>query len=97
MNSSGMRKTRRAKALLMAATCLAGGFAAPAFAQAPPGAGEVEERAALRQRDHRVRELGYTMDPMNELSKKFLGAQRVEELVATRAGLGQIAEMEKRA
>ena len=43
MNSSGMRKTRRAKALLMAATCLAGGFAAPAFAQAPPGAGEVEE------------------------------------------------------
>ena len=57
----------------------------------------VEERAALRQRDHRVRELGYTMDPMNELSKKFLGAQRVEELVATRAGLGQIAEMEKRA
>ena len=28
---------------------------------------------------------------MNELSKKFLGAERVDELVATRAGLGQIA------
>ena len=54
----------------------------------------VEERAALRQRDHRVRTLGYTMDPMNELSKKFLGAARVDELVATRAGLGQIAELD---
>lgn len=49
-----------------------------------------EERAALRERDHLVRTYGYTLDPMNELSKKFLGAQRVEELVATRAGLGQI-------
>ena len=50
-----------------------------------------EERAALRERDHLVRTYGYTLDPMNELSKKFLGAERVEELVATRAGLGQIA------
>ncbi|WP_244932144.1 hypothetical protein [Nocardioides sp. W7] len=57
----------------------------------------VEERAALRERDHRVRTLGYTMDPMNELSKKFLGAERVDELVATRAGLGQIREMENHA
>ena len=51
----------------------------------------VEERAALRERDHMVRKYGYTMDPMNELSKKFLGEQRVNELVATRAGLDQIA------
>ena len=56
-----------------------------------------EERAALRQRDHQVREYGYTMDPMNELSKKFLGEQRVNELVATRAGLDQIAALEGRA
>lgn len=56
----------------------------------------VEERAALRRRDHLVRRYGYTLDPMNELSKKFLGAERVDELVATRAGLGQIAELEGR-
>ena len=54
----------------------------------------VEERAALRERDHQVRTYGYTMDPMNELSKKFLGAERVDELVATRAGLDQIASPE---
>ncbi len=53
----------------------------------------VEERAALRERDHLVRTYGYTLDPMNELSKKFLGADRVDELVATRAGLGQIAAL----
>ena len=54
----------------------------------------VEERAALRERDHLVRRYGYTLDPMNELSKKFLGADRVEELVGVRAGLGQIAELD---
>ncbi|CAM3259750.1 hypothetical protein NODU109028_07535 [Nocardioides dubius] len=53
-----------------------------------------EERAALRRRDHLVRTYGYTLDPMNELSKKFLGAERVEELVAVRAGLAQIAEID---
>jgi hypothetical protein len=53
----------------------------------------ISERAALRERDHLVRTYGYTKDPMNELSKKFLGAERVDELVATRAGLGQIAEL----
>ncbi len=57
----------------------------------------LEERAALRQRDHLVRTYGYTKDPMNELSKRFLGAERVDELVATRAGLGQIAELDGRA
>ncbi|WP_164477829.1 hypothetical protein [Nocardioides pantholopis] len=50
------------------------------------------ERAALRQRDHQVRTYGYTLDPMNELSKKFLGAERVEELVAVRAGFQQMEE-----
>ncbi|KAA1420506.1 hypothetical protein FE697_016230 [Mumia zhuanghuii] len=49
-----------------------------------------EERAELRKRDHLLRTYGYTLDPMNELSKKFLGAERVEELVAVRAGLGQM-------
>jgi hypothetical protein len=29
---------------------------------------------------------------MNELSKKFLGAERVEELVAVRAGLEQMEQ-----
>jgi len=39
-----------------------------------------------------VRTYGYTLDPMNELSKKFLGAERVEELVAVRAGLEQMEQ-----
>ena len=52
----------------------------------------VAERAALRERDHQVRTYGYTLDPMNELSKKFLGAERVEELVAVRAGLEQMEQ-----
>ncbi len=52
----------------------------------------LEERAALRQRDHAVRTHGYTLDPMNELSKKFLGAARVDELVAVRAGFEQMEE-----
>ncbi|MBM9459170.1 hypothetical protein JK386_04595 [Nocardioides sp. zg-536] len=51
-----------------------------------------EERAALRERDHTIRTNGYTLDPMNELSKRFLGAERVEELVAVRAGLRQMEE-----
>lgn len=53
----------------------------------------VEERAALRERDHLVRRYGYTLDPMNELSKRFLGTERVEELVAVRAGLAQMASV----
>ncbi len=53
-----------------------------------------EQRAALRARDHAVRTNGYTLDPMNELSKRFLGAERVEELVAVRAGLAQISELD---
>ncbi len=52
-----------------------------------------EERAALRERDHKVRTYGYTLDPMNELSKKFLGAERVDELVAVRAGFKQMEEL----
>ena len=52
----------------------------------------VEDRPALHARDHRVRTLGYTLDPMNELSKKFLGAERVDELVAVRAGFTQMKE-----
>lgn len=54
---------------------------------------DVAERAALRERDHKVRTYGYTLDPMNELSKKFLGAERVDELVAVRAGFKQMEEL----
>lgn len=51
-------------------------------------------RPALRARDHAVRTYGYTLDPMNELSKRFLGAERVDELVAVRAGLAQMKEVQ---
>lgn len=57
----------------------------------------LEERAALRERDHLLRTYGYTLDPMNELSKKFLGAERVDELVSVRAGLDQIRKSKENA
>ncbi len=65
------------------------GWVAEATAQRPV---PVDQRQSLRERDHRVRRYGYTLDPMNELSKRFLGAERVEELVAVRAGLAQMEQ-----
>jgi hypothetical protein len=50
-----------------------------------------EERPALRARDHRLRELCYTQDPMNALAERAMGAETAQRLVALRAGLEQMA------
>ncbi len=49
-----------------------------------------ERRTALRVRDHLVRTYGYTLDPMNAISERFLGAARVQQLLAVRYGKSQI-------
>ncbi len=49
-----------------------------------------QARAALRERDHLVRTYGYTMDPMNAISERFLGRERVQQLLAVRYGQAQI-------
>jgi hypothetical protein len=50
-----------------------------------------EQRAALRTRDHYLREHCYTLDPMNELAKQFMGPEMVERLVPIRYGREQMA------
>ena len=57
------------------------------------GAAEVpaDRRTTLQQRDHLVRTYGYTLDPMNAISERFLGRERVQELLAVRYGKEQIA------
>ena len=48
------------------------------------------ERAALRARDHFLRESIYRLDPMNALAQKFLGPELTETLVTIRYGKAQI-------
>lgn len=48
------------------------------------------ERAALRARDHFLRESIYRLDPMNALAQKFLGPELTETLVTIRYGKEQI-------
>ena len=45
---------------------------------------------ALMDRDHRIRTWGYALDPMNAISERFLGEQRVEQLLKVRYGHEQI-------
>ncbi|WP_300678083.1 hypothetical protein [Nocardioides sp.] len=85
--SEGVVDTLRAAVMERVDTWLGWVAEATAERQVPAA-----DRAALRTRDHAVRTYGYTLDPMNELSKRFLGAERVDELVAVRAGLAQMKE-----
>ncbi len=50
------------------------------------------ERDALQDRDWKIREYGYTQDPMNKISENFLGAERTQQLLEVRYGAAQIAE-----
>lgn len=50
------------------------------------------EREALRARDHKLRQLCYSRDPMNALAVNWLGQERVDELVQSRQGAAQMAE-----
>ena len=56
-----------------------------------------EEQLALMKRDHIVRELGYTQDPMNVISERMLGKERTQEMLAVRYGKAQIEASEKAA
>jgi hypothetical protein len=56
-----------------------------------------EEREALMQRDHTVRNLGYVEDPMNVISERMLGKARTQELLDVRRGKVQMNESEKAA
>lgn len=51
----------------------------------------LEDRAALQARDHRLRELCYTQDPMNVLGERAMGVETAQKMVALRAGLEQMA------
>lgn len=48
------------------------------------------ERAALRARDHFLREHIYRLDPMNELAKKFMDEDMVSTLISARFGEEQL-------
>ena len=56
-----------------------------------------DERLALMKRDHTVRELGYTQDPMNVISERMLGKERTQQMLEVRYGKAQIEESEKAA
>jgi hypothetical protein len=49
-----------------------------------------DERAALRQYDFKVRELGYALDPMNKLAEQVFGADQVENMLNIRMGREQM-------
>jgi hypothetical protein len=44
------------------------------------------DRPALRRRDHELRRLCYSLDPMNALAAKSMGEETVEKMVALRMG-----------
>ena len=50
------------------------------------------EQAALQQRDHQLREMGYRLDPMNQHFVPAFGAAEVDRMVAIRMGREQMAE-----
>lgn len=50
------------------------------------------ERATLRARDRRLRVLTYTLDPMNALATRAMGAETAGRLVALRYGKAQLDE-----
>lgn len=51
-----------------------------------------EERAALRERDHRLRRLCYERDPMNVLAARAMGEQTAARMVQLRLGDTQMAD-----
>jgi hypothetical protein len=49
-----------------------------------------QERAALRDYDFKVRELGYARDPMNKLAEQVFGADQVDNMLNIRMGSEQM-------
>ncbi|GLP96335.1 red chlorophyll catabolite reductase [Paraferrimonas sedimenticola] len=50
----------------------------------------LEERAALRDTDHKIRTYGYERDPMNKLAAQVFGEDQVESMVKMRMGSEQM-------
>ena len=50
-----------------------------------------EDRAALQERDHRLREQIYSLDPMNALAERFMGVETAHKMVKLRYGAEQLA------
>ncbi len=49
-----------------------------------------ERRAELQRYDHKVRELGYRLDPMNKLAAQVFGEDQVEHMIDVRMGKAQM-------
>ena len=54
------------------------------------------DRAALQQRDHTVREMGYARDPMNKLAVQVFGEGQVDAMVEMRMGREQMLRARRR-
>ena len=54
------------------------------------------DRAALRQRDYTVREMGYARDPMNKLAATVFGDGMVEHMIDIRMGREQMQRIRSR-
>ncbi len=52
------------------------------------------EQAALRARDHRLRDRAYRLDPMNELARNFMDPDHVDRMIALRSGQAQMQEVD---
>ena len=50
-----------------------------------------QDRAALQERDHRLREQVYSLDPMNALAERFMGVETAQKMVKLRYGADQLA------
>ena len=50
-----------------------------------------DEQPALQARDHRLREQIYSLDPMNALAERFMGADTAQKMVKLRYGADQLA------
>lgn len=49
-----------------------------------------EKRTELQRYDHKVRELGYRLDPMNKLAAQVFGEDQVETMIDVRMGKAQM-------
>jgi hypothetical protein len=56
-----------------------------------------DQRVELMARDHKIREYGYTQDPMNVISERMLGKERTQQMLEVRYGKAQIEAAEKAA
>ena len=56
---------------------------------------DASQHVAQQQYDHKVRELGYRLDPMNKLSEGVFGKEMIETMIDVRMGRGQMERTRK--